>query len=200
MTSVGFPKGAHSLGNIRRTLHPPESRKNRREISVLETCKSDVAWNPKENIGEERIFFSNRSCIIIFVVCRGPARREKKRGEVSSRLTNLVFPVRTKDQPLDKSVFIRNEGRPSSIYQRCPVHYSLSFLRGCIPIHQRPPFVLSLRPLWSTSLARRNSNFAPRQLCNLAELSTHRLIRSNQSSIWNSSKESLCKEERRKRG
>lgn len=125
-------------------------------------------------------------------------KRERERGEVSSRLTNLVFPVRTKDQPLDKSVFIRNEGRPSSIYQRCPVHYSLSFLRGCIPIHQRPPFVLSLRPLWSTSLARRNSNFAPRQLCNLAELSTHRLIRSNQSSIWNSSKESLCKEERRK--
>lgn len=125
--------------------------------------KSDVAWNLNENIERRGYFFRMHH-----YPCRLPRtstenQREKER-EVSSRLTNLVFPVRTKDQPLDKSVFIRNEGRPSSIYQRCPVHYSLSFLRGCIPIHQRPPFVLSLRPLWSTSVARWNSNFAPRQL------------------------------------
>lgn len=26
VTSVAFPKGAHSLGNIKRTLHPPEKK------------------------------------------------------------------------------------------------------------------------------------------------------------------------------
>lgn len=45
----------------------------------------------------------------------------------SQVLTNLVFLVRRKDQPLDKSVFIRKEEKPSSIYQPCLGHYSLSF-------------------------------------------------------------------------
>lgn len=45
----------------------------------------------------------------------------------SQVLTNLVFLARRKDQPLDKSVFIRKEEKPSSIYQPCPGHYSLSF-------------------------------------------------------------------------
>lgn len=45
----------------------------------------------------------------------------------SQALTNLVFLVRRKDQPLDKSVFIRKEEKPSSIYQPCLGHYSLSF-------------------------------------------------------------------------
>lgn len=39
---------------------------------------------------------------------------------MSQALTNLVFLVRRKDQPLDKSVFIRKEEKPSSIYQPCP--------------------------------------------------------------------------------
>lgn len=33
-------------------------------------------------------------------------------SETSQVLTNLVFPVRRKDQPLDKSVFIRKKGDP----------------------------------------------------------------------------------------
>lgn len=45
----------------------------------------------------------------------------------SQVLTNLVFLARRKDQPLDKSVFIRKEEKPSSIYQPCPDYYSLSF-------------------------------------------------------------------------
>lgn len=38
---------------------------------------------------------------------------------------NLVFLLRRRDQPLDKSVFIRKEGNPTSIYQPCLNHYSL---------------------------------------------------------------------------
>jgi len=50
-----------------------------------------------------------------------------KAAMTSQVLTNLVFLVRRKDQPLDKSVFIRKEEKPSSIFQPCLGHYSLSF-------------------------------------------------------------------------
>lgn len=65
----------------------------------------------------------------------------------SQVLTNLVFLVRRKDQPLDKSVFIRKEEKPSSIYQPCLGHYSLSF-------SPKPAFLSTniRHPSWVVSL------------------------------------------------
>lgn len=78
----------------------------------------------------------------------------------SQVLTNLVFLARRKDQPLDKSVFIRKEEKPSSIYQPCPGHYSLSF-------SPKPAFLsLNVRhSSWLVSLIvlveHQSSNFTP---------------------------------------
>jgi len=68
------------------------------ESTMAQTAKTD-AISP------------NRSCIVT---------RRTAIAVTSQALTNLVFLVRRKDQPLDKSVFIRKEEKPSSIYQPCP--------------------------------------------------------------------------------
>lgn len=64
---------------------------------------------------KDRVIFSNRSCIIV----SGAANGEATSG-VGWGLTNFVFPGRTKDQPLDKSVFIRKEGDRSLFINLAP--------------------------------------------------------------------------------
>lgn len=61
----------------------------------------------------------------------------------SQVLTNLVFLVRRKDQPLDKSVFIRKEEKPSSYLSTLPWLLLALFLpETCIPIPEHPPSIL----------------------------------------------------------
>jgi len=61
----------------------------------------------------------------------------------SQVLTNLVFLVRRKDQPLDKSVFIRKEKKPSSYLSTLPWPLLALFLpETCIPILEHPPSIL----------------------------------------------------------
>lgn len=183
VTSVAFPKGAHSLGNIKRTLHPPESRKRPPwnmlplEIWSSTQCYVKSWWEYVGELEEEKkgwSIFLNRSCIIIRVA--GAAAN----GEpTSSALTNLVFPGCTKDQPLDKSVFIRKEGDPSLF-----INLALAIIRSLFSVaaflstnvrHSFPPVFLIDKPV-----AYWNSNFAPS-----TAISRYRLYtRSNQSTRW----------------
>lgn len=128
MTSLGFPKGAHSLGNIKRTLHPPEreEKRNRHEIylfpesgdKVPAKChvKSTEGYDGRG--GSKRFAHISESFMHHYSRRRaGPAANVEP---TSLALTNLVFPVRTKDQPLDKSVFIRKKGGPSLFINLAP--------------------------------------------------------------------------------
>lgn len=72
-----------------------------------------LSGNMEERSRKGSRIFPNGSCIIVRVA--GAAANAE-----STSLTNLVFPVRRRDQPLDKSVFIRKEGDPSLFINLAP--------------------------------------------------------------------------------
>lgn len=133
-----------------------------REFQVLQVFFPDSGYprcarNPirkdgdAKAAGQSRIFL-NRLCIVTPPTTNAAV--------TSQALTNLVFLVRRKDQPLDKSVFIRKEEKPSSIYQPCSGHYSLSFSPKpafLSPNIRHPSWLVSLIVL----LEHQSSNFTP---------------------------------------